>query len=478
MKNHRSSITCCLVLIISLFIGSSLSAQTLTTSNRTIDQAFDIAIRTIDKNTTPEGIILAGGAYGGEWTRDCAINSINALNLLRPQVAENSLWSVTNDRRSVGHQYWDKIIWVIAAWEHYMVTNDENYLRQIYQCARTTFAELEAQHYNAQYGLFMGPAAFQDGIAGYDEPVYQKGNESTYVLDHDADRIMCLSTNCIYYKAYDCIAAMAWKLGITGEIYNSKAKSLKKAIRKHFYNSKTNSLCYYIDQNGTKHQYTEALGVAFATLYELVSKKEAQKIIRNVYSSKYGVPVVYPSFPRYSESKPGRHNVMVWPHVNMFFAWACAYVDEIDRYYAEITNLAQLVKSSGGFYEIYDPATGKPSGGWQCGRLWDPLPDQTWCATGYVGQILYGVFGVKITPLGLRFRPLGMPNGKECTLRGIPFHGHTINLTVRGNGKGEAPKSVTINGEKGTNFVDYDGGVFINGRYKVINGDINIVIQL
>ena len=71
-----------------------------------------------------------------------------------------------------------------------------------------------------------------------------------------------------------------------------------------------------------------------------------------------------------------------------------------------------------------------------------------------------------------------MPNGKECTLRGIPFHGHTINLTVRGNGKGDSPKSVTINGEKGTNFVDYDGGVFINGRYKVINGDINIVFQL
>ena len=331
MANKGLGFVSSVLLMAASFISAQLSAQTLTTGNRIIDNAFKIAISTIDKNITPEGLILAGGAYGGEWTRDCAINSLNALSLIRTDAAEYSLWSVTNDRRSVGHQYWDKIIWVIAAWDHYMVTGDNDFLRQAYQCARTTFAELEMQHFNERYGLFMGPAVFQDGIAGYDEPVYQKGNPSTYVLDHDADHIMCLSTNCIYYKAYQSIASMAWQLKLVGSAYDAKAKNLKKAIRRHFYNKTGNQLYYYIDQNGKTHNYTEALGVAFAALYEVVSEKEAQKIIRNVHSTRYGVPVVYPAFPRFSESKPGRHNVMIWPHVNMFFASACAYVGEFDR---------------------------------------------------------------------------------------------------------------------------------------------------
>ena len=71
-----------------------------------------------------------------------------------------------------------------------------------------------------------------------------------------------------------------------------------------------------------------------------------------------------------------------------------------------------------------------------------------------------------------------MPNGKECSLRGLRFHNNIINITVRGHGKGDSPKSCTINGEKASNFVAYDGAVYINGRQRIINGEINIVFQL
>lgn len=71
-----------------------------------------------------------------------------------------------------------------------------------------------------------------------------------------------------------------------------------------------------------------------------------------------------------------------------------------------------------------------------------------------------------------------MPNGKECSLRGLRFHNNIINITVRGHGKGDSPKSCTINGEKASNFVAYDGTVYINGRQRIINGEINIVFQL
>ncbi len=480
MNNIKSRFVKAFVLLPVLCIAASMGAQSLHTGNNAIDKAFKTAIGTIDKNITDEGLILAGGAYGGEWTRDCAINNLNATSLLRPIAAEHSLWSVTNNRNSVGHQYWDKIIWIVAAWDHYKVTGDISFLKQAFRCAKNTIEELEGKYFNERYGLFTGPAVFQDGIAAYDEPIYQPGNMDSYVLNHDADNIMCLSTNCIYFQAFNCFADMAWQLNDEeyGKLYQSRARKLKNSIREHLYDKKQNKLYYLIDQNGKKHDYTEALGVAFAVLYEVVNEKEAKKIINNVYITKYGVPCVYPAFPRYNEQRPGRHNVMIWPHVNMFFASACAHVGLLDKFYSEIHNLASLVKTSGGFYEIYDPATGKPSGGYQSGHLWGECHDQTWCATGYVRQFLYGVFGIKLGPRGLRFRPLGMDDGSTCTIKGIRFHNNVINITVKGNGDGSSPKSCKINGQKASNSIGYDGSVFINGKKRRITGDINIEFEL
>ena len=188
-----------------------LCAQSLnfgSTSGKT--NAFDLAVWTVDNNT--DGLLLKAGAdYGGEWTRDISINSWNAVSLLRPEVAEYSLWSVTNNRKTIGHQYWDKIIWVIAAWNHYLVTGRHEFLTQAYACSKATMLQLEDSVFDKTYGLFTGPAVFQDGIAAYDEPVYEPSfDDKSYVLDHpNSHHIMCLSTNAVYYQAYICLAEMA-----------------------------------------------------------------------------------------------------------------------------------------------------------------------------------------------------------------------------------------------------------------------------
>lgn len=129
------------------------------------------------------GIIKAGGAYGGEWTRDVAINVWNAANLLLPEEAECSLWHVTTDNRTmIGHQYWDQILWVTGAYDHYLATQDTLFLRQACTASANTMRRLETEAFDAGYGLFTGPSVFNDGIAGYEEPVFDPGG---------ADRAMC-----------------------------------------------------------------------------------------------------------------------------------------------------------------------------------------------------------------------------------------------------------------------------------------------
>lgn len=440
-----------------LLLSISLSAQTLTTIDTLVNQAFELAVWAIDHNTHNQ-ILEAGAGYGGEWTRDCAMNSWNAASLLRPEVAEHSLWSVTNDSLTIGHQYWDKIVWTIAAYNHYLVTGNEAFLDKAYPCAKNTMTELEMQCFDSVSGLFMGPAVFQDGIAGYDEPVYdpQKWDDS-FVLHHpNSATIKCLSTNLIYFQSYRALAEMA-KLNepTMAAEFEIKASELKDNIRATFYRPEEHKFYYLIDHLGHPHDYQEGLGLAFAMLFDVVSNDEATEIVQNTFVTEHGLPCVYPSFPRNTPDKPGRHNMMVWPHVNMYFASGCAHQKQYDAFYFELFNLVDLAmnRGKGDFYEIYT-IDGEPSGGYQCGALWDKKEHQTWCATGFIRLFLNHIFGLTFTVNGMELHPIGMEDGSVCSLEEINYRGATLSVTVSGHG--EVIKSCKINGVEAEPFIPAD----------------------
>ena len=109
--DSKLSVKCLSVLFTALLVftvSASVSAQKASAQHQLYAKAFNLAIKVVDTNTHNQ-ILAAGGDYGAEWTRDIAINSWNGVSLLRPNVAEKSLWSVTENKKTVGHQYWDKI---------------------------------------------------------------------------------------------------------------------------------------------------------------------------------------------------------------------------------------------------------------------------------------------------------------------------------------------------------------------------------
>src|ERR1035437_4720600 len=277
-----------------LFVLASIStfAQKLTSDNHLINDAFKLAIQTMDINTR-RGILAAGGDYGGEWTRDISINSLTGASLLRPEVAEKSLWSVTINKDTIGHQYWDKIIWSIAACNHYLITGDKKFLSQAYKCSANTMKELEHRTFDSKYGLFMGPSVFNDGIAAYPEPIFEPNNHLSGALDHKGSyKIKCLSTNCVYYEAYVALSQMSSFLNeneAVTNIYKSKAEILKNNILKNFYNSNNNTFNYLIDQNGKLDNSQEALGISFATMFGIIDSNKAKQLIENAVTSNYGI---------------------------------------------------------------------------------------------------------------------------------------------------------------------------------------------
>jgi glycogen debranching enzyme len=151
------------------------------------------------------------------------------------------------------------------------------------------------------------------------------------------------------------------------------------------------------------------------------------------------MPDTYPHWDRYSGAEPGRHNAIVWPLVQGLWAKGLAEHGEVEGFATETRLLAELVRNSGGFWEIYDGNTGAVEGGYQGAtgvlrRRWDSEPDQTWSATAYIDMMHTGLFGMRFDDRGLTFAP-SLPAGwGDVTLSGLRYRDAGLTVTLRGTG--------------------------------------------
>lgn len=402
--------------------------------------------------TDPPGTFLrAGGGYEQPWTRDAATNSWNAGSQLTPAVARNTLWAVCERTDDGGlivqqdNQWWDQIIWAVAAWHHYLATGDREFLTDAYQAARNTLAADRAAHFNAGYGLFTGPAFMQDGIAGYPAPPYEADNGSSFVLDYPGtDAMMCLSTNCIWHAGYLALAAMADTLGDRAAAggFRGAATRLRTAIDRHLWRPSAGTYGYFLHGDGRLEPYQEAAGLAFAVLAGVASRARARTMLARAHREPYGVVNVWPHFARFDDAHPGRHNVMVWPMVVGMFGHAAACAGRADLFTQAVRDIARLQHADGHLWELYNATTGAVDGGWQVGHQWDSEPDQTWSATGYLRLIHHGLLGIRLGRQGLYLSPTLPAGWGPVRLRGLPYRDAVLDVTLTGAGRRIAAATV------------------------------------
>ncbi|MEE4540629.1 ricin-type beta-trefoil lectin domain protein [Streptomyces sp. V4-01] len=397
----------------------------------------------------PQTFIRAGGGYSQPWTRDAAVNSWNAASLLEPKQAANTLWSAvvkqSNGQLIVqqDNEQWDQVVWAVGAWNHYLVTGDQTFLANAYQAATNTLTTRRNANYNSSYGLFQGPAFFNDGIAGYPAPPADSTeSHGGYVGDYTAtSTMMTLSTNAVYYQAYRSAALMASALGRPASevsALNSQAASLKTAINQRLWNSAKGLYGYFLHGNdsmsGQLDQTEEGTGLSFAVLFGIAGPSQAQSIMQNAHLQPYGIVDTYPNYARYSDAQPGRHNVVVWPMVQGYWADAAAQSGNQARFAGEVQQLAGLADASGQFAEIYNAQTGAVDGGWQTGGHWGAAPDQTWSATAYLRMIDTDLFGITFGTGGITFKPTLPAGWGDATLSGVSYRGATLNIALHGSG--------------------------------------------
>ena len=449
------------------------------TDNEKINTAYHIAVSDLYGNIKPyrggllereTPVIIAGMGYCTPWTRDAAINTVNAGALLFPDAAKSTLLSVLkkeNGKVLIDGEYWDSIIWVWGAWHEYLLTGDKDFLKTAYEASINTLEFFENTEFDEQLNLFRGPACYGDGVAAYPD-IYAKPGESGIKAFAEECRELCadkgvgipmfaLSTNCLYYKAHITADKMASELGLPA-IYTEKAEKMKMAINTYFWSAENEKYRYLIDDFGGC-DCDEGMGNSFVLLFGIADKKKAEKVLKNQHITTYGIPCVYPSFSRYKDGY-GRHSGPVWPHIQAFWADAAAQRGKYDLFDKEFNMLTDCSVRDGYFSEIYHPDTGERYGGLQEDkkqgiRLWESEKKQTWSATGYLHMLFCNIAGMNFEKGGIRFEPY-VPNGiSNIEIGGLCVRGCNIDISIFGNGK--RIKSFTLNGKNTNNFIKFDG---------------------
>ena len=409
---------------------------------------YNDAIRNLMQTNTVhfqgDHVIRAGANYSRPWTRDGSLNSMMAGSLLAPAIAENTLWHITDDRQAVSGQWWDRMIWVVAAWRHFQVTGDGNFLAEAYECTKSSLENQRRDFFVAEYGLFRGPSHLCDGIAGYpDPPAVNTDGGSSYCEDYpNLVYVMPTSLQAIYYGAYCAAADMAEALDRDQkevQRWRELAAALKQKTDEHLWMPDQHRYGYLIHGKGPKaghlETHQEGAGLAYALLFGMADDVQAHEIMKHFHNQSYGMTAVWPHFARFSDDRPGRHNVLVWPQMNAYWGLATLRRGRPDLFAWEFKNLTGLLHStSPDIREIYDSVHGVPHGGFQSAKKWEATHHQTWGATGYLALVYNGLFGMQFEDEGIRFTPYLPPKWGDCRLIGLTYRDALLDITVSGSG--------------------------------------------
>src|SRR5262249_15330902 len=263
--------------------------------------------------------LCAGADYKDPWTRDTAINTWNGFGLIFPEIAKTTLLSCVervNNTYTITGQYWDKIIWILGAWQYYLYTGARPFLRLAFEASRRNLRELEKSEFDSERAFFRGAAVYGDGVSAY-PPLYTRTGAYTggewvstitkWVSENPELRAIkgfglpmhALSTNCLYLAAYRTLSEMAQELKVAQDSsWPLKAQELRVAINREFWDADRGNYRYLVDPNGNSDRQ-EGMGLSFALLFDVPDADQRAAIYQNTYASPAGIPCLYPSFERY-----------------------------------------------------------------------------------------------------------------------------------------------------------------------------------
>jgi len=422
------------------------------------DALYNLSLEEMCKAVELDSTFRTGKEWAGVWTRDISYSIILSMAYLQPAVAMKSLLRKVNAKGRIiqdtgtGGAYpcsTDRMIWAVAAWEIYVATGDEDWLKKSYRIIKNSIEDDIHVIYDSGTGLARGESSFLD----WREQTYPRWMQPADIFQSE-----CLGTNAVHFRANQVLARMAHILKDekTAQAHTRLSETIRNGINRFLWMPGKGYYAQYL--YGRNHLIVsprwEALGEALCILWGIADSGRQREIVHNAPMTAFGIPCTYPEIA----GIPPYHNDAVWPFVETFWTWAAVKAGNDD---AVLKGIGDIYRPAALFLtnkENFEVSNGDFSG------TQINSSNMLWSLSGNISLVHKVLFGLRFTDSGLAFEPFvprAMEGRKE--LNHFKYRDATLDIVLEG--WGNKIESFKVNGrEMQTHWIDPG----LRGVHKIV----------
>lgn len=421
-----------------------------------LDKAYLLALNEAGDLLNEEGMFRTGANWPTVWTRDISYATDLGLGLWNVHACMNSLRSrvkngeVEQDTGTGGS--WpvssDRVVWGMAAWEAYCLTGDGEWL--LWACRMLERTCRKDDEVLAETGgLMKGESSFLD---------WREQSYPAWMTAADIGNSSSLSTMVLHAAARHVLARMFRELGLEEKALEWKEKgSFLSGLIERFFRIPQGALYgQYLYGRGypVLSEKIDSLGNLLCVLLGQANGAQAAVLLSSLPHCVYGIPCFHPQMP---DGMAPYHNRAIWPFLEGYYAQAAARVENESALALALACLVRAALLCGTNKENLLLETGLDEG------LLLSSDSQLWSIAGMLGAFYKGLFGLRVSPHSLEFRPC-IPESFEGVheLSGLEYRAMTVD--VRLSGRGNRVVRCRINGKEAPPVLspEREGRVFVD----------------
>ncbi len=411
--------------------GDNKTFPKVQTADVLVDALYNMAVETIDRadfsSMNLSEMSLASLLVLAE------VKPELCMQLLRSKV-EGGVISQDHNGRFTFPVVNDRLIWACAAWQVYLATGNQRWLKYAHKVILATLEQIEQVSFCQTMHLV-------HGCDSYSSPELQYPR---WMQPKDYFESLRLSTNAIYARCLYVLSLIDEELFIDSEQHYLAYRRVKDSINQTMWNESLGRYCSFLidDAFASQSNFTCNLAQAACVLFDIADDDRSTTLIARTPFYLTGIPTIYPS--RHSALN-GNQTAFVQGLWNLAAAHA-------ENQLALRYGLAALYRWAA--FNGFGSAAASPQ-------------HNLLAACAVAAMSLKITAGITLSPEGIEFNPC-VPDcfAGSKTISGIRYRGATFNLTIVGTGS--AIKSFVVDGKpQNTNFLHSD-----------VTGEHNIVITL
>jgi hypothetical protein len=301
------------------------------------------------------------------------------------------------------------------------------FAHRAYAALRGTLEADRLAAFDAASGLYGGEQSFLD---------WRTQTYAPWIVDNLSrmSGSRSLSTNVAHYQALRLAARLARELGdgVAASRYDGWADALRTAIDHVFWLDDVKQYASLATDDAVPlplHKF-DLLGTSLVILSGIAPPERAAEALARYPHAPFGAPVIAPQ-------QPGvyvYHNRAIWPFVSAYELRAAAAVKNAAIASHAFDSLQRAAALNLSNMENLEWLTAKPR--------FDDGPAinsrrQLWSVAAYLSAVVEGVFGLHVTPQGLRVAPFltaaarrALGQGDRATLSGFRFQDRALTVTL------------------------------------------------